>query len=96
MGYKILRKCIRFIDISHWTTQRFMALMWITLFYYSFRYENLDILVISLFILCSHFLIGLSIFMHDYIHDNSLYIYTISFIKISILFFLKITFLSFI
>jgi len=88
-----IRRLINIIEINHWVFQRFMALLFCVLIYFVFSYSSLYALVFSLFVISFHFFLGLSAFVDDYIHDNCLFLYVITFIKISILFSLKSIFI---
>jgi len=80
---------IGFFDIGHWIIQRLTALFLIVLSIISFVYNSLFLFILFIVILSFHIFVGLSVLVHDYMHDNSLSLYVTVFIRIFVIYFLK-------
>lgn len=74
--------------LVHWLIQRFSAiLMFILLFFY---FDNIFVFSLFLIILSYHIFVGIETLLNDYIHDIDLLFFGYVFLRLFILFLLKI------
>jgi len=78
-----------FMKLNHWITQRFAIFLFLILLCSVFYFDSLNLIPIVVFFLSFHFFTGLCTLIDDYIHDDYLYLYAVTFIKIFNIFLLK-------
>ena len=76
--------------VIHWLVQRSTAVMTLFCLVFVFTSDNLAIFCILGSLLIIHISAGIQTLIDDYIHDNILFLISVTYLRISILFVFKI------
>lgn len=82
--------------VTHWVTQRFSVLLVISCMVFSFFFDSLYFFVLAIILLTFHIGVGLRTLIDDYIHDEQLFLVSVTFLRITVLFALKVIFILFV
>jgi succinate dehydrogenase hydrophobic anchor subunit len=82
--------------LSHWIIQRFSALNILLFGVLLFLYDSIYLFLFLTLFIVFHISVGIRTLIDDYIHDDVLFLTSITFLRIILLFLLKTVFIIFI
>ena len=82
--------------LIHWLIQRFTAISILICLFLVFAFDSLTISIFLVSLLIFHISAGIQTLIDDYIHDHILFLVSITFLRITILFLFKTLFVIFI
>jgi len=82
--------------LIHWLVQRFTAITILICLFLVFAFDSLTVFIVLGSLLIFHISAGIHTLIDDYIHDHILFLVSITFLRITILFLFKTLFVIFI
>lgn len=88
---------VHFLDgLIHWLTQRFTAIFIILCSFFVFTFDSPSVFCIVISLLIFHISAGIQTLIDDYIHDNVLFLLSVTYLRVLVLFLFKTLFIIFV